>query len=137
MTNSESTINRRAFLSKTAAVVAGGSALAKTALSYGKILGANDRISLCHVGIGGRGTELDMIVSKVAASHNVEMNAVCDLWSLNREKAVATNTKYYNRAPRAFKNIDEVLADKDIDAVVLSTPDNSTSPLTRNADNSR
>ena len=105
MSNAESAINRRTFLSKTAAVVAGGSALAKTALSYGKILGANDRISLCHVGIGGRGTELDMIVSKVAPSHNVEMTAVCDLWSLNRDKAVATNTKYYNRAPRAFKNI--------------------------------
>lgn len=85
MTNSESTINRRTFLSKSAAVVAGGSALAKTALSYGKILGANDRIALCHVGVGGRGTELDMIVSKVASSHNVEMNAVCDLWSLNRD----------------------------------------------------
>ncbi len=129
MTNSESTINRRTFLSKTAAVVAGGSALAKTALSYGKILGANDRIALCHVGIGGRGTELDMIVSKVASSHNVEMNAVCDLWSLNRDKAVATNTKYYHRAPRAFKNIEEVLEDKDIDALILSTPDHSHSPL--------
>src|ERR1700747_3920225 len=99
MGNSDSSINRRTFLSKTAAVVAGGSTLAKTALSYGKILGANDRISLCHVGVGGRGTELDLIVSKVAGSHKVEMNAVCDLWSLNREKAVAGNNKYYNRAP--------------------------------------
>src|SRR3954471_23673222 len=121
-------VDRRTFLSRSAATIA-GTALTNTALSYGKILGANDRISLCHVGIGGRGTELDMIVSKVASSHNVETNAVCDLWSLNRDKAVATNTKYYNRAPRAFKNIEEVLEDKDIDAVILSTPDHSHSPL--------
>src|SRR4051812_50202527 len=83
-------IDRRTFLSRSAATIA-GTALTNTALSYGKVLGANDRISLCHVGIGGRGTELDMIGSKVAASHRVEMNAVCDLWSVIREKAVATN----------------------------------------------
>ena len=129
MSKSESNIDRRQFLSKSATVIAGGTALAKTALSYGRIIGANDRIQLCHTGIGGRGTELDSIVSKLAAQHNVEMNAVCDLWKLNREKAVATNTKYYGRAPRAFQHIEDVLADKDIDAVILSTPDHSHSPL--------
>jgi predicted dehydrogenase len=129
LTNPKNDINRRSFLSNSAALVAGGSVLGSTALSYGKILGANDRIHLCHVGIGGRGSELDLIVSKVASSHNVEMNAVCDLWRLNREKAVATNTKYYGRPPRAFSNIEEALADKDIDALILSTPDHSHSPL--------
>src|SRR2546423_5808690 len=97
MTNSEQNIDRRTFLSKSAAAIAGGSALANTALSYGRILGANDRISLCHVGNGGRGGDLDLIVSKLASSHNVEMNAVCDLWRLNRGKGGAANTKYYNR----------------------------------------
>ena len=86
MTNSEQNIDRRTFLSKSAAAIAGGSALANTALSYGRILGANDRILLCHVGNGSRGGDLDLIVSKLASSHNVEMNAVCDLWRLNREK---------------------------------------------------
>ena len=122
-------INRRTFLSNSAAAIAGGATLTNTALSYGKIVGANDRIQLCHVGIGGRGSELDLTVSKVAPSHNVEMNAVCDLWRLNREKAVATNTKYYGRAPRAFQHIEDALSDKDIDAVILSTPDHSHSPL--------
>jgi predicted dehydrogenase len=129
MKDSTQNLDRRAFLSKSAAAIAGGSALAQSALSYSKILGANDRISLCHAGIGSRGSELDLIVSKVAATHNVEMNAVCDLWSMNREKAVATNAKYYNRAPRAFQHIEDVLVDKDIDAVILSTPDFSHSML--------
>jgi predicted dehydrogenase len=127
MSNSDA-VDRRTFLSRSAATIA-GSALANTALSYGKILGANDRIALCHVGNGSRGGDLDLIVSKLASNHNVEMNALCDLWRLNREKAVATNTKYYNRAPRAFQHIEDVLADKDIDALIISTPDHSHSPL--------
>ncbi len=131
MSNSD-TVDRRTFLSRSAATIA-GTALANTALSYGKILGANDRILLCHVGNGSRGGDLDFIVSKLASSHNLEMNGVCDLWRLNREKAVATNTKYYNRAPRAFQYIEDVLTDKNIDAVILSTPDHSHSPLLKMA----
>ena len=133
MRDSASAISRRTFLSKSAAVLAGGSGLARTALSYGKTVGANDRISLCHVGNGSRGRDLDLIVSKLAGSHNVEMNAVCDLWRMNREKAVATNAKYYNPAPRAFQYIEDALADKDIDAVIISTPDHAHAPLLKMA----
>jgi hypothetical protein len=67
VTNSHTGMDRRTFLSKSA-TVAGGAALANTALSYGKILGANDRISLCHVGNGGRGEELDWIVSQASTT---------------------------------------------------------------------
>ena len=91
MNRSESNIDRRKFLSKSAAVIAGGTALAKTALSYGRIIGANDRISLCHVGNGSRGEDLDWIIAQLASKQNVEMIGVCDLWNLNREKAVAAN----------------------------------------------
>jgi predicted dehydrogenase len=59
----------------------------------------------------------------------VEMTAVCDLWKVNREKAVAKNTGYYGRAPRAALHIDELLAMKDIDAVLISTPEHSHSPI--------
>lgn len=130
---SEDAMDRREFLSRSATLIAGGSALAMTALSYGRTLGANDRISICHIGIGSRGAELDSIVSQLAAKHNVEMTAVCDLWKLNREKAVAANTKYSGRSPRAFPNIDEALAAKDIDAVIISTPEHSHSPLLKMA----
>ena len=51
--------DRRTFLSQSAAALAGGTVFATSALSYANILGANDRISLCHIGIGGRGHELD------------------------------------------------------------------------------
>jgi predicted dehydrogenase len=124
--------NRRDFL-KTSAAIASGAMLGGTAASYDKILGANDRISLGHIGIGNRGGELDLIASKLKASHHVEMVAVCDLWSVNREKAVATNSNYYGRAPHAVKYLEELLAMKDVDAVLISTPEHSHSPILKMA----
>ena len=131
---SESTqMNRRAFLGKSAAVIAGGTVLPRTALSYEKIVGANDRISLGHIGIGSRGGDLDLIASKLRTSHNVEMTVSCDLWRVNREKAVATNANYYGRPPRGVQYVEDVLAMKDIDAVLISTPEHSHSPILRMA----
>jgi len=131
--NDSNGIGRRRFLSNSAALIAGGSVLARTALSYGRTLGANDRISLCHIGIGNRGKELDWIVGQLRTSHNVEMTAICDLWRLKRDKAVAANEKYYGRAPRALRNVEEALAAKDIDAVLISTPEHSHSPILKMA----
>src|SRR6266702_8117428 len=128
-----SQINRRAFLGKSAAVIAGGGVLPRTALSYGNIVGANDRISLGHIGIGSRGGDLDSIASKLKSSHHVEMIAVCDLWKVNREKAAATNAGYYGRSPRAVQHLEELLAMKDVDAVLISTPEHSHSPFLKMA----
>src|SRR6202163_2756937 len=46
MDSSDSKINRREFLQRSAVVAAGSAALSSTALSYSRIAGANDRISL-------------------------------------------------------------------------------------------
>jgi predicted dehydrogenase len=128
-----SQINRRAFLGKSAAVIAGGVVRPRTALSYGNIVGANDRISLGHIGIGNRGGDLDLIASKLKSSHRAVMIAVCDLWNVNREKAAATNAGYYGRAPRAVQHVEELLAIKDVDGVLISTPEHSHSPILKMA----
>ena len=75
MSESSRQIDRRTFLSGSVAVLAGGAVLPRTALSYGNIIGANDRISLGHIGIGSRGDDLDLIVSKLKSTHHVEMTA--------------------------------------------------------------
>jgi predicted dehydrogenase len=121
-------MGRRAFLGKSG-LLAGGAALATTARSYANILGANDRISLGHIGIGNRGRELDQIAGALKASHNLEMTAVCDLWKVNREKAVDANQRLYGRAPRAFQYLEDLLARKDVDGVLISTPEHSHSPI--------
>src|SRR6266496_2392431 len=128
-----SQINRRTFLGKSAAVIAGGVVLPRTALSYENIAGANDRIALGHIGIGSRGGDLDLIASQLKTSHHVEMIAVCDLWKVNREKAAATNAGYYGRSPRAVQHLEELLAMKDVDAVLISTPEHSHSPILKMA----
>jgi predicted dehydrogenase len=127
--NKKREMNRREFLHKGAAVAAGSAALADTALSYGRIAGANDRISIGHIGIGTRGKELDGMTDALKASKNVEMTAVCDLWAGNLERAVAANQKYYGRAPRAVRHIEELLDLKNLDAVIISTPEHSHSLL--------
>jgi predicted dehydrogenase len=129
MDSSNNKLNRREFLQKGAAVAAGSTALNTTALSYSRIAGANERISLGHIGIGNRGGELDGIVALLKDTKNVEVSAVCDLWTHNLERAVAANQKYYGKAPRALKHPQELLALKDVDAVMISTPEHSHSPI--------
>src|SRR5256886_9946953 len=111
-------MDRREFLNKSATVLAAGAAFSSTASSYGRILGANDRISLGHIGFGNRGRNLAEIAWMLRKTHNVEMTAVCDLWSVNREAARATNEKYYGRSPRTFQNLEDLLALTDVDAVL-------------------
>jgi predicted dehydrogenase len=129
MDSSDTKINRREFLQKGAVVAAGGAALSSTAMSYTRIAGANDRISLGHIGIGNRGGELDGIVASLKDRKNAEVTAVCDLWTHNLERGVAANQKYYGKAPRALRHPQELLALKDVDAVLISTPEHSHSPL--------
>ncbi|HEX9093769.1 MAG TPA: Gfo/Idh/MocA family oxidoreductase [Coriobacteriia bacterium] len=125
-------IDRRTFIGRSARIT-GGAALASTALSYSRIVGANDRISLGHIGVGRRGSDLARIAGQLKSSHNVEMTAVCDLWKVNREKAAAANAGLYGRAPRSFQRLEDLLALKDIDAVLISTPEHSHSPILRMA----
>src|SRR5580700_2751289 len=133
MSDLEETIDRRKFLGRSAALIAGGAALPSTALSYARIVGANDRISLAHIGTGSRGSDLAWIAAQLKSTQNAEISVICDLWKLNREKAEAANTKYYGRAPRTFQYLEDVLALKDVDAVIISTPEHSHSPILKMA----
>jgi len=113
--------DRRTFLAGAGAAI-GASALGGTALSYSRILGANDRISLGHIGCGRRGLGLQTI-ARGLKGRNLEMTAVCDLWKVNREAAAARTESWYGRAPRSFQYMEDLLALKDVDAVLISTAD--------------
>src|SRR5260221_13635739 len=98
------TITRRSFLDRSvsaalgAAVLGGTSTPAKysqTATSYGRVLGANDRISLGHIGVGNRGRGLEYILSQLKGSKNVEVTSICDLWKVNLQLAVANAKQTY------------------------------------------
>jgi predicted dehydrogenase len=129
MSQAEKKLTRRTFLNQTASLLAGTAMLHTTALSSSRVLGANDRISLGHVGMGNRGRGLQYILSHLKDTLNVETTAVCDLWKVNRERAVATAEKTYGRPPRAFMYLEDLLALKDIDAVIISTPEHQHAPM--------
>jgi len=107
----------------------GATTLGSTAVSYCRVIGANDRIHLGHAGVGNRGRELASVVSGLKDGYNVEMIAVCDLWTVNRERAAKAAADVYGRQPRAFQYIEDLLAVKDVDAVILSTADFQHAPL--------
>jgi predicted dehydrogenase len=125
-------VDRRAFLGTAASVVA-GSTVASSALSYDRILGANDRIALGHIGVGNRGSGLHLMASRLKDKYKVETVAVCDLWKNHLERAASNAERYYGRAPRAFQYLEDLLAFKDVDAVVIATPEHSHSPVLKAA----
>src|SRR6266568_7382237 len=109
----------------------GAVALGTSAVSYGRIIGANERILVGQVGVGNRGRELASIAAGLKSTHNVELAAVCDLWTVNRERAQAEAGREYGRPPRAFAYLEDLLAMKAVDAVILSTADFQHAPMLR------
>jgi predicted dehydrogenase len=78
--------------------------------------GANDKLRGGFIGVGAMGTgnlKLGM------GNDNIEVAAVCDVYQPNLDKALAATQ---GRA-RGVKDFREILADKSIDFVCISTPD--------------
>jgi len=102
-------INRRAFTRTAAAGVA-------TALSAGRVLGAGDRVRLGFIGLGNRG---DQVLDAFRAHSDCEVVAICDLYQPYLDFAAAK----IGGSPQQFKDYRGLLDRKDLDAVVISTPD--------------
>jgi predicted dehydrogenase len=90
-------------------------AAAVTALSYSRILGANDRIGLGLIGSGGRGTYVMSLFHKNA---DVDVRALCDVYPARFKDALAI-------APNAktFGDHRKLLDSPGIDAVLIASPD--------------
>jgi predicted dehydrogenase len=89
---------------------------AASALSYSRILGANDRVRVGYIGVGNRGTQ----VHEAFLEHgDQETVALCDL----REDYMDYNTKISRAAPKHYHDYRKLLEDRNVDAVVIATPD--------------
>ena len=53
--------------------------------------------------------------------------------SASLEQAATTNQKYFGKAPRAFQHPQDLLGLKDVDVVMISTPEHSHSPILKMA----
>ncbi|HUQ95473.1 MAG TPA: Gfo/Idh/MocA family oxidoreductase [Bryobacteraceae bacterium] len=98
-----------------------GGVLAASAASYPAALGANDRLRVANIGCGRRGLLKELI--QVKDNANIEIAAVCDTWRQKREKAAADVKEFTGKDPFQTAHFAEVLSRKDIDAVVIGTPD--------------
>jgi predicted dehydrogenase len=99
---------RRDFLKTTGAALT-------TSLFTGDVRGANDRVAVAFVGMGRMGMSNLGIAAK---QDNVAIAAVCDVYKPHLEKATVAS-----KGAKAFRDFREILADKAIDAVCISTPD--------------
>jgi predicted dehydrogenase len=107
--------NRREFVTRSFTTAA------LTAASWNRVLGANGRVRVGNIGCGRRGLLRELI--QIRDDAQLEVAAVCDTWRQKREKAEHDVKEFTGQTPFATARIDEVLSRKDIDAVVIGTPD--------------
>src|ERR671910_1692087 len=112
-------ISRRTFTSRSlmaaAAVTAGKGALGS------RVVGANDRVVLASIGIRGQGDALKRGFARLA---NVEIKTLCDvdenLFSARAHDATLHDVTTFR--PGFQQDIRRVLEDKDINGVLIATP---------------
>ena len=73
----------------------------------------------------GRGTYLQGLVHDFSQEQNVEIAAVCDVWKPALEKIAASTQEKQGSKPKTFTRYREVLAMKDVDAVIIATADHA------------
>src|ERR1700716_4291800 len=89
---------------------------AATALSYRRILGANDRLRMGYIGLGNRG---DQVHEAFLEYGDQETAAVCDL----RDDYMDFAIKKSRSQAKKYTDYRKLIEDKSIDAVVIATPD--------------
>ena len=102
-------MNRREFLNA-AAVTAGA-----TVRSWA----ANDKVNVAVVGVGGRGTSH---VNDYTRRQDANLVAVCDVNTAQTERAVQAYYSKRNTKPKVYSDMRKLYDDKDVDAVIIATP---------------
>jgi predicted dehydrogenase len=116
----KTTLTRRGFLGTTGAA-AGALAAAGTFVhpAVGKVKGANERLNFAIIGPGGRAQEhIGILLNMKDEGKPVDIIAVADVYERNREKA-----KNRCMCKQAEVDYRKVLENKDVDGVVIATPD--------------
>jgi predicted dehydrogenase len=118
--------SRRDFI-KTSAKAAAGTYVASmgfSAQSYGRIIGANDRVRVGVVGFSDRHRSSHIPpFMKFYKEMNFDIVSVSDLWKKRREEGAAFLKEKMGHDINAYRNNDELYASKTVDAVFISTAD--------------
>lgn len=117
--NEKSSVNRRVFLEKASTVTAIGFAARQLAAAPDSSSSAstrpNSRIHLGLIGCGGMGRAN---LAACASQPDVVVTGACDVWPARREAVVAQ----FKNTCKPFHDFREMLAQPDLDAVIIATP---------------
>lgn len=129
-TMNESKLTRRELLEKAGTLAASGAVLPLTGaldLKQDDLLArprarasANDKVVLGLIGCGGMGAAN---MRSLMAFDDVAIAAVCDVDTSRMPGDIKTVTEKYGRAPDTYRDYRKMLERKDIDAVIIGTPD--------------
>jgi predicted dehydrogenase len=87
-----------------------------TAASYGRIMGANDKVGVGYIGLGNRG---DQVHDAFLEHGDARTVAVCDLRDDYLDFAIGKS----RATPARFNDYRKLLEHKEVDAVAIATPD--------------
>ena len=119
-------MNRRGFLARTGRGTAALTAAATVAVpAVVKARGANERLRIGMLATGDRvlGALAPDILAIQKKNKNVEIAWGCDVYKMNLEAFAKKVKDSSGEAPRTTGDYREVLADKSVDAVFVTTPD--------------
>ena len=115
---------RRDFIKKGTLATA-GLGLTMSASSYANILGANDRVNICYMGLGRRISAYYPILPK---SFNTKLAYLCDVKQSQVNRVLGEIKDKIDYKPRIEEDIRKVLEDKDLDALFIAAPDHWHAP---------
>jgi predicted dehydrogenase len=120
-------VSRRDFLktSATTAAVAAAATAVATSPTAARAGGASERIRLGFIGPGGRGfgAHMKTLAKLRKDGMNIDFVAVSDVFTRNQNRAANFIEKETGAAPKKYEDYRDMLADKDVDAVCIATPD--------------
>ncbi|MCG8450937.1 MAG: Gfo/Idh/MocA family oxidoreductase [Pirellulales bacterium] len=125
--NTTKNVSRRKFMSTSAssaaALGAAASLVAQTAPA--SAAGANERLQIGFIGPGGRGFggHIEKLARLRKDGLPIELVAVNDVYDLHAERAINFIRKDTGKEPTRYHDYHDLLANKDIDAVCIGTPD--------------
>ena len=109
-------VTRRDFIRRSAAGAAGAGMAFSALPASAQVAGANDRIRIGIIGAGKMGrSNMGMFLEQP----NVEVVALCDVYEPSLNEAL----KQLKSKPQTDKDFRRMLDRKDVDAVVVSSPD--------------